>query len=174
MTLLANDSITTALKPGFHTCVSRKHNNARCLTMYGHQWSQAIAAFATKAWDLAKKLHMLNFCESLRGLCRNMLWLWSIETQQRKKQKRFSVLRKKRAKPKTKKITTTFGMSLFLIKYRIGYAIYMRLNTKDLAINQIMVADRNRQNATAFAQPNNSDLLRSLKHSTENWLYAVQ
>ena len=25
------------LKPGFHTCVSRTHKGARCLTMYGHQ-----------------------------------------------------------------------------------------------------------------------------------------
>ena len=25
------------LKPGFHTCVSRTHNSARCLKMYGHQ-----------------------------------------------------------------------------------------------------------------------------------------
>ena len=26
-----------SLKPGFHTCVSRTHNSARCLKMYGHQ-----------------------------------------------------------------------------------------------------------------------------------------
>ena len=25
------------IKPGFHTCVSRTHNGARCLAMYGHQ-----------------------------------------------------------------------------------------------------------------------------------------
>ena len=50
--------------------------------------------------------------------------------QQRKKQNRFSVLRIKRAKPKVKKITTTFGMSLFLTEYRMRYAIYMPPNTK--------------------------------------------
>ena len=38
------------------------------------------------------------------------------------------------------------------------YAIYMPPNTKDLAINQTMVAYGNRQNATAFARANNSDL----------------
>ena len=65
--------------PGFHTCVSRTHHNARCLMMYGHRrlWSQAIPAFETKVCDLATKSHMLNFCE---GLCRDMLWLWSIKT----------------------------------------------------------------------------------------------
>ena len=72
--------------------------------------------------------------------------------QQSKKQKRFSVLRKKRAKPK---ITTTFGKSVFRL------SIYMLPNTKDLAINQTMVAYGNRQNATAFARANNSDSLRS-------------
>ena len=27
----------SCIKPGFHTCVSRTHNGARCLKMYGHQ-----------------------------------------------------------------------------------------------------------------------------------------
>ena len=39
----------------------------------------------------------------------------------------------------------TFGKSLFLTKYRMRYAIYMPPNTKDLAINQTMVAYGNRQ-----------------------------
>ena len=94
--------------------------------------------------------------------------------QQRKKQKRFSVLRKKRAKPKTKNITTTFGKSLFLIKYRMRYVIYMLPNTKNLAINQTMVAYGNRQNAIAFVRANNSDLLRSLKHLMETRLYFIK
>ena len=59
---------------------------------------------------------------------------------------------------------TTFGTSLFMIKYRMRYVIYMPPNTKDLAINQTMVAYGNRKNATAFARASNSDLLRSLKH----------
>ena len=37
-------------------------------------------------------------------------------------------------------------------------------NTKDLAINQLMVAYGNRQNAKAFVRANNSELLRSMKH----------
>ena len=130
--------------------------------MYGHQWSQAIIAFATKACELATKSHMLNFCESLRRLCRDMLLLWSIEINNTKNKDFLSS--EKKSKTKNKKITTTFGKSLFLIKYRMRYAIYMRPNTKDLAINQTMVAYGNRQNATAFARANNSDLLRSLKH----------
>ena len=65
---------------------------------------------------------------------------------------------------------TTFGKSLFLIKYWMRYAIYMPPNTKDLAINQTMVAYENQQNATTFARANNFDLLRSLKHSMETRL----
>ena len=122
--------------------------------MYGHQF----AALATKACELAKKSHMLNFCEGLRGLRRNMMWLWSIETN--------NARNKKEQSQKTKKIITTFGKSLFLIEY----SIYMPPNTKDLAINQTMVAYENQQNATTFARANNFDLLRSLKHSMETRL----
>ena len=79
--------------------------------------------------------------------------------QQRKKQKDFQPSEKKEQSQK-QKITTTFGKSSFLIKY----AIYRPPNTKDLAINQTMVAYGNPQNATAHARANNSDLLQSLKH----------
>ena len=58
----------------------------------------------------------------------------------------------------------TFGKLLFLTKHRMRYTIYIPPNTKDLAINPMMVAYENRQNATAFTRANNSDLLRSLKH----------
>ena len=91
---LSIKKIITGLKPGFHTCVSRMHNGARCLTMYGHQWSQAITAFATKAcevatkaYEIATKSDMLKFCEGLQGLCRDMLWLWSIETNNARNKK---------------------------------------------------------------------------------------
>ena len=77
---------------------------------------------------------------------------------------------KKDQSQKLKKITTTFGKSLFLIKYWMRYANYMPPNTKDLAINQTMVAYENRQNATAFVRANNSDLLKSLKHLMVTWL----
>ena len=111
--------------------------------------------------------------EHLQGLARSVpryavTVIYS--NRQRKKQKRFSVLRKKRAKPKTKNITTAFGKSLFQIKYRMRYTIYMPPNTKALAINQTMVAYGNRQSATAFARANNSDSLRSLKHLMETRL----
>ena len=43
--------------------------------------------------------------------------------------------------------------------------------TEDLAIKQTMVAYGNRQNPTAFARANNSDLLLSLKHLMETSLY---
>ena len=85
------------------------------------------------------------------------------KNQQRNKQNRFSALRKKGAKLKTKRLTATLGKPLFLIKCRMRYAIYMPPNTKVLAINQTMVTCGNRQNATDLARANNSDLLRSLK-----------
>ena len=92
-----------SIKPGFHTCVSRTHNNARCLTMYGHQWSQSIPAFATKACEVATKSHVLNFCEGLRGLCRDVLWLWSIETNNARNKKSFLSSEKKGQSQKQQK-----------------------------------------------------------------------
>ena len=87
--------------------------------------------------------------------------------QQRKNKEDFLFSKKKST---TKKITATFGKSLFLIKYQMSYAIYMPPNTKDLAINQAMVVYGNRQNATAIAWANNSDFLRPLKHLMETRL----
>ena len=84
--------------------------------------------------------------ELLRGLARPVPRYAVIVTyrnQQRKKLKRLSVLRKKRAKLKTRNIKT-FGKSLFKTKYRMRYAIHMPPNTKD----QTMVAYGNRQNAS--------------------------
>ena len=108
--------------------------------------------------------------ELLRGLVPRYAVAVIYRNQQRKK-KRFSVLRKKRAKPQTKIITATVGKSLFLAEYRMRYTIYMPPNTKDLATNQTMVAYGNQQNATAFARANYSNLLRSLKHLMETRLY---
>ena len=69
--------------------------------MYEHHCSQAITAFATKACDLATKSHMLNFCEGLRGLCRDVLWQWYIETNNAKNNKDF-LSSEKKSKAKTK------------------------------------------------------------------------
>ena len=132
--------------------------------MYGHRCSQAIPAFAIKPCVLATKSHMLNFCESL---CRNILRLRSIETNHAGHKKDSLSSAKK---SKTTNIMTTFGKSLFLLKYRMRYAIYMPPNTKDLVINQTMVACGNRQNATEFSRANNSDFFRSLKHLMETRL----
>ena len=150
------------IKPGFHTCVSRTHNGARCLTMYEHQWSQAITAFAIKACKLmliiARRVPRCSVTVTYRN-------------QQRRTQKRFSVLRKKEQILKAKKnVTTTFGKSWFLTWCRMRYAIYIPPNTKDLAINLWMPAYGNRQNAITFARANNSDLLRALKHLMETRL----
>ena len=133
-------------------------------------WTPMITsdtAFATKACELATKSHVLNF---LRGLVRPVPRYAVTVIYRTQETKKIFCLPKKRAKPKTKKITTTFGKSLFLLIYRMRYAIYMPPNTKDLAINQTMVAYGNRQSATAFARANNSDLLRSLKHLMETRL----
>ena len=152
------------LKPGFHTRVSRTHNGAWC------QWAPMITSDHSlrnkSLWPRNRFAHV----ELLRGLVRPVP-LYAVTVTYRKQrhrtQKIFSVFRKKRAKLKTKNIMTTFGKSLFLTKHRMCYAMYMPSNTKYLAINQMMVAYGNRQNATAFAQANNSDLLQSLKHLME-------
>ena len=73
---------------GFHTCVSRTHNNARYLKMYGHQCSQAITAFATKACLRAR--NKVAHVELLRGLARPVpryAVTLTYRNQQRKKQK---------------------------------------------------------------------------------------
>ena len=87
-----------------------------------------------------------------------------------KTKKDFLSSEKKCKAKETKKITTTFGKSLFLIKHRMRYAINMPPNTKDLAMKRTMVAYRNRQNATTFVRANNPDLLRLLTHLMETRL----
>ena len=96
-----------AIKPGFHTCVSRTHNGAQCLSVYGHHCSQAIPAFASKACELATKLHMLNFCEEMRGLCRNVWWLRPIETNNARNKKDF-LCSEKKSQAKNKKDGNNF------------------------------------------------------------------
>ena len=137
---------------------------SRCMDTNDHKRSQH--SLRNKSLRACNKVAHV---ELLRGLARPVpRYAMTViyRNQQRKKQQRFSVFRKKRAKPKTKITTTTFRKSLFLIEYRMRYAIYMPPNTKDLAMNQTMVAYGNGQNATAFARANNSELLRSLKHLT--------
>ena len=56
--------------------------------MYGHQCSQVIPAFAAK-------LHKLNFCEGMRGLRRDMLWLWPVGTDNAEHKKDFLFSEKK-------------------------------------------------------------------------------
>ena len=135
--------------------------------MYGHQCSQAISDFAIKACVLATKLHMLRFYKACAVICCGCN-LWEPITQDTK---RSSVLRKKKSKAQIKrKLTTTFGKSLFLTQYWMRYAICILLNTKDLAINLTIVAYGNRQNAIMFARANNSDSLRALKPLMETRL----
>ena len=142
---------------------------SRCMDTNDHNQSQPSQQRPASS----QQSHMVNFCEGLKGLCRDMLWLWSIETNNTRNKKEFLSSEKKRAKPKTKKLRTTFGKSLFLLKYRMHYAIYMSPNTKDLAIKQTMVVYGNRQNATAFERANDSDSLRLLKHLMETKLYTA-
>ena len=97
-----------------------------------------------------KSLRARNNVELLRGLCRDMLWLPPIETNNARNKTVFCFPKKK--KSKKQKIPTTFGKSLFLIKYRMRYMIYMPLNTLDLAITQTMVAHKNRQNSVCTSK----------------------
>ena len=131
---------------------------SRCMDTNDHKLSQ----LSQKSLQARNKVAHV---ELLWGLALPVPWYAVTviyRNQQRKKQKR--------AKLKTKILTTALGKSLFLIKYRIRCAIYMPPNTKDLAINQTMVTYGNWQNATVFARANNSDWLRSLKHLMETGL----
>ena len=76
--------------------------------MDGHQSSQAIPAFGTKSCELVTQSHMFNFCEGLRGLCRDMPWLWSIETNNAKHKNFFCFLKKKSKTKKNKKYYNDF------------------------------------------------------------------
>ena len=105
----------------------------------------------------------------LRGLCRYMLWLWPVGTDNAGHKKIFCPPKKKQSS-KQKNVTTTFGKPLFLTQYWMRYVIYIPPNTKDLTINLAMIAYGNRQNETTFARASNSDLLRALKHLMETRL----
>ena len=129
-----------------HTCVNRMHNGALCFPIYGHQWSQSIPAFATKACELATKMHMFNFCETCAAICCE----WPIEIDNEGHKKDFLPFEKKRAKLKTKNIAMTFGKSLILTKYRYDH---IPPNTIDFAVNQTMVVYGNRQNANSTTIP---------------------
>ena len=107
--------------------------------------------------------------ELLRGLCRDMLWLLPVRTDNAGHKKIFCPPKKER-KLRIKNIATTFGKSLFLTQYQMRYAIYIPSSTKDLVINLTMVAYGNRRNAITFARANNSDLLWPLKHLMETRL----
>ena len=87
------------VKPGFHTRVNRTHNNARCLSIHGHQCPKLIPAFAVKACLLETKSHMLNFCEASAAICCDCD-MWEPITQDTN---RFSVFRKKSSKAQNKK-----------------------------------------------------------------------
>ena len=90
----------------------------------------------------------ITHVELLRGLCRDMLWLWPVDTYNAGQKEIFCPQKKKsKAQTKQKCITTTCGKSLFLTQYRMRYTIYIPPNTKDLAINLRMVVYGNRQNA---------------------------
>ena len=51
----------------------------------------------------------------------------------------------------------TFGKLLFLTQYQMRYVIHMPPTTTDLAIDLMMVAYKNRQNATKYTRANNPD-----------------
>ena len=69
MIIYVQSVVSASLKAGFYTCVSRTHNGAQCLSIDGHQWSQAITAFVLKACVLATKSQTLNFCEAYAAIC---------------------------------------------------------------------------------------------------------
>ena len=112
--------------------------------------------------------------ELLRGGAMLVLRFAVAETYgnlERSLQKRFSILRKRWARPRTYFVTVTFGKSLFITQYRMRYAIYLPPIAKDLTIDLSILVYGNRQNAMKFARANNCDLLRALKHLMETLVY---
>ena len=102
---------------------------------------------------------MWNFCKACAAICCDCD-LWEPIMQVTKD----FVSSEKKQSSKQKNTTMTLGKSLFLRQYRMRFAIYILLNTKDHVINLSMVAYGNQQNAITLAQANNSDCLRALKH----------
>ena len=140
--------------------------------MPGDVWTPMITSDPSLCKESLRARNQVAHVELLQGLARSVprYVVTAIYRNQQRKKKDFLAFEKKRAKPKTKKITMTFGKSLFLIKNWMRYVIYMPPIAEDLAINQTMVAYGTRQNETAFARANTSDLLRSLKHLIETRL----
>ena len=138
------------LKAGFHTRVSRTHNSVRDLLIHGYQCSQTIPAFATKTCVLAAKSHMSNLSERMWGLCRNMLWLQPMKTENAG-YKKYLLTSGKKARYFW---TTTFGKSLFLPQYQMRNAVFTPSNKKYLALDLTVVACDYWKNAKSFTQTN--------------------
>ena len=49
----------------------------RCMDTTAHKQSQPSPQKPARS----QQSRVLNFCKGLRGLCRDMLWLWPIETE---------------------------------------------------------------------------------------------
>ena len=121
-----------------------QQNTQQC-PMPHDAWTPMITSNPSLRNKSLKARNKVTHVELLRRLARTVPRCAVTYRNQQCKKKKIFCPPKKRAKLKTKEITTAFGKSLFVIKYRMRYAIYMPPNTKDLAINQAMVAYGNRQ-----------------------------
>ena len=95
----ASKSQTMCLQlPTAQKCLVSIHT---CLTMYG--WTPMITINPSLRHKSLRARNKVAHFELLRGLVPRYAVTVIYRNQQRKKQNRFSVLRKKRAKPKTRK-----------------------------------------------------------------------
>ena len=136
------------LRAGFHTCVSRTRNGARCINITAHKQSQKS--------QIKAYVHV----ELLRGLCRDKLWLWPVGTDNEGHKNNFCPP-KNRAKFKTSKCNNDFRSVAISNLNWMRYAFYISPNTKDVAINRPMVAYENRQNAINFVVANDETFNRN-------------
>ena len=109
-------------------------------------------------------------CKACAAICCDCN-LWKPRTQYTEK---IVVRRKNRARSKNQFLTMTLGKLYFITQYRMRYTIYIPVNTKDLTIYLAMLVYENGQNAIKFAQANNPELLRALKHLVETRLNKAQ
>ena len=133
------------------------------------QCSQANQAFGIKACVLSWKSHMLNFSERMRGLCRDMLWLRPMETENAGCRKDFLHSGKKSM---TKEWFHNNDFRDVAVYNSIPDAL-RDLHTSKCKRPHNRPYDAclwNWQNAIKFAWANKSNLLRALKNLMETKL----
>ena len=103
--------------------------------------------------------------ELLRGLCRDMLWLWSIETNNARNNKDFLSSEKKEQSQKNNDDFRNVVISDWIPDALRDLHVFKYKRPRNKPNDRWLW-----KNTIAFARANNSDLLRSLKHLMETRL----